>query len=80
MCHSLFNSLFLTFYHTCCVLLLSLSVCVCVCVCVCVYAVLWFIAQSCPTLGNLMDCSPPGSSVHGDSPGKNTGVGSLSLL
>ena len=27
-----------------------------------------------------MDCSPPGSSVHGDSPGKNTGVGSLSLL
>ena len=36
MCHSLFNSLFLTFYHTCCVLLLSLSLCVCVCVCVCV--------------------------------------------
>ena len=31
--------------------------------------------QSCPTLCNLMDCSPPGSSVHGDSPGKNTGVG-----
>ena len=27
-----------------------------------------------------MDCSPPGSSVHGDFPGKNTGVGSLSLL
>ena len=24
-----------------------------------------------------MDCSPPGSSVHGDSPGKNTGVGSI---
>ena len=22
-----------------------------------------------------MDCSPPGSSVHGNSPGKNTGVG-----
>ena len=22
-------------------------------------------AQSCPTLGNPMDCSPPGSSVHG---------------
>ena len=21
-----------------------------------------------------MDCNPPGSSVHGDSPGKNTGV------
>ena len=25
-------------------------------------------------------CSPPGSSVHGDSPGKNTGVGCQSLL
>ena len=23
------------------------------------------IAQSCPTLGDPMDCSPPGSSVHG---------------
>ena len=27
-----------------------------------------------------MDCSPPGSSVHGDSPGKNTGVGHHALL
>ena len=27
-----------------------------------------------------MDCSPPGSSVHGDSPGKNTRVGCHSLL
>ena len=25
-------------------------------------------------------CSPPGSSVHGDSPGKNTGVGFHALL
>ena len=25
------------------------------------------------------DCSPPGSSVHGDSPGKNTGVGCHAL-
>ena len=31
--------------------------------------------QSCPTL-----CSPPGSSVHADSPGKNTGVGCVFLL
>ena len=31
--------------------------------------------QSCPTLCNPMDCSLPGSSVHGESPGKNTGVG-----
>ena len=27
-----------------------------------------------------MDCSPPGASVHGDSPGKNTGVGCHALL
>ena len=27
-----------------------------------------------------MDYSPPGSSVHGDSPGKNTGVGCYALL
>ena len=27
-----------------------------------------------------MDCSPPGSSVQGDSPGKNTGVGCHALL
>ena len=27
-----------------------------------------------------MDCSPPGSSVHGDSLGKNTGVGCHVLL
>ena len=31
--------------------------------------------QSCLTLCNLMNCSLPGSSVHGNSPGKNTGVG-----
>ena len=31
-------------------------------------------ARLCPTLSDLVDCSSPGSSVHGDSPGKNTGV------
>ena len=31
-------------------------------------------AQLCPTLCDPMDCSPLGSSVHGDSPGKHTGV------
>ena len=41
---------------------------------------LYSVAQSCPTLFNPMDCSLPGSSDHGDSPGQNTGVGSLSLL
>ena len=45
-----------------------------------VCAVLCFVAQSCPTLCNPMDCSPPGSSVHGDSPSKNTGVGFHALL
>ena len=29
------------------------------------------VTQLCPTLRNPMDCSPSGSSVHGDSPGKN---------
>ena len=29
------------------------------------------VTQLCPTLCDPMDCSPPGSSVHGDSPGKN---------
>ena len=38
------------------------------------------VAQSCPTLYDPIDCSPPGSSVRGDSPGKNTGVGSQFLL
>ena len=32
------------------------------------------VAQSCPTVCDPMDCSPPGSSVHGIFPGKNTGV------
>ena len=30
------------------------------------------VIQLCLTLCDPMDCSPPGSSVHGDSPGKNT--------
>ena len=41
---------------------------------------LCLVAWSCPTLCNPMDCSPPGSSVHGDSQGKNTGVGCHALL
>ena len=41
---------------------------------------LCLVVQSCLTLCNLVDCSPPGSTVLGDSPGKNTGVGSLSHL
>ena len=42
--------------------------------------VLCLVAQSCPTLCDPMNCSPPGSPAHGDSPGKNTGVGCHALL
>ena len=37
-------------------------------------------AKSLQTLCNPVDCSLPGSSVHRDSPGKNTGVGCHALL
>ena len=40
--------------------LTKMAVCVCVCVCMCVLVI-----QSCLTLCDPMDCSPPGSSVHG---------------
>ena len=35
---------------------------------------------SCPTLCNPKDCNLPGSSVHGNFPGKNTGLGCHALL
>ena len=38
------------------------------------------IAQSRPTLCDPVDCSPPGSSVHGFFPGESTGVGCHFLL
>ena len=41
---------------------------------------LCLVIQSCLTLCNPVDCSPPGSSVHGDSPEKNTGVGCHALF
>ena len=41
--------------------------------CVCVLSHVWPFAT-------LLDCSLPGSSFHGDSPGKNTGVGCHALL
>ena len=40
----------------------------------------YLVTQSCPTLWDSMGYSLPGSSVHGDSPGKNTGVGCHALL
>ena len=50
------------------------GVCVCVCVCVCVHG------QSCPTLCNRMDCSPPGSSIHGMLQKRILGMGCHFLL
>ena len=41
---------------------------------------LCLLALSCLSLCDPMDCSLPGSSVHGDSPGKNTGGGCRALL
>ena len=38
------------------------------------------LSHFCPTLYDPTGCSPPGSSVHGNSPGKNTGVGCHVLL
>ena len=43
-------------------------------VCVCL------VPPSCLTLCDSLDCSLPGSSVHGDSPGKNIEVGCHALL
>ena len=41
---------------------------------------LCLVSQLCPTLCNPTDCSPPGSPVHWDSPGENTGMGCHALL
>ena len=44
------------------------------------FQVLYLVAQLCLTLCDPVDCSPPGSSVHGDSPCKHTGVSFHALL
>ena len=46
----------------------------------CRYTVLCLVTQSCLILWDPMDCNLSGSSVHGDSPSKNTGVGCHALL
>ena len=43
-------------------------------------SMLCLVTQLCLTLFDPMDCSLPDSSVHGDSQGKNTGVGCRALL
>ena len=65
------------------VYLLSMYICVCVCVCVCVRArarACTKSLQSCPTLCNPLDYSPPGFSVHGFSRQEYTKVGCHALL
>ena len=57
---------FINYIYQMCVYMhrsLSLSLCVCVCVCVCVCSTLS--CFSCVRLCDSMDCSLPGSSVHG---------------
>ena len=44
------------------------------------YCVLCLVTQSYLTLCDPVVRNPPGSSVHGDSPGKNTGIGCHALL
>ena len=53
--------------------------CVCVCVCVRTAAAAKSL-QSCLTLCDPIDGSPPGSAVPGISPGKNTAVGCHFLI
>ena len=43
-------------------------------------ATICLVPQLCLSLCDLVDCSQPGSSVHGDSPGKNAEVGCHALL
>ena len=63
-------------------LILCIVTCVCVYVCVhvCTCVHMQARALSCLTLCDPKDCCPPGFSVHGDSPGKNTGMGCHAFL
>ena len=49
-------------------------------ICLSIFVCMFLVCQSYLTLCNPMDCIPWGSSVHGDSPGKNTRVGCHALL
>ena len=55
-------------------------VCVCVCVCKSLQSLCACVLNCYPTLCNPRDRSPPGSFIHGVSPGKNTGLGCCALL
>ena len=56
------------------------ALCVCVRACVCVYSCVCTLASALSHLWLSGVCSPPGSSVRGDSPGKNSVVGCHCLL
>ena len=43
------------------------------------HCICMLVTQSCPALCNPMDYGPPGSSDHGDFPGKNIGVVAISF-
>ena len=58
----------------------SFSVRLFICLKCLLHTVLCSVAQWCRTLCDPRDCSPPGSSVHGDSPGKNIGGGCHGLF
>ena len=58
-------------------LLLVSSVFLCLSLSLCAVCL---VTPSRPTLCSPINCSPSGSSIHGDSPGKNTGVGCPALL
>ena len=45
-----------------------------------IYTVLCLVTLLCLTLCDPVDYSPTGSSVHGDAPGKDTGMGCRALL
>ena len=45
-----------------------------------IFELLCLAAQSCPTLCDPVDCSPPASSVHGNSPVKNTCLEWVAML
>ena len=74
-----------------CIYDVYICVCVYMYIYICVYVYIWsyvfmfiavlcLVAQLCLTLCNPMDYSLPGSSVHGDFPTRNTGMGCHALL
>ena len=55
-------------------------ICICMNIHIKSYIRIWKSLSRVWLFATSLDCSPPGSSVHGNSPGKNTGVGCHALL